>query len=68
MNKTERPADELLTDAANALEEAYYLLNDAADAQDFDRYMRQSVRIVRRIVSNAHVSVCDLLKEMEGHE
>lgn len=68
MNKTERPAGELLIDAAKALEEAYYLLNDAADAQDFDRYMRQSVRIVRRIVSNAHVSVCDLLKDMEGYE
>lgn len=68
MNKTERPADELLTGAAKALEEAYYLLNDAADAQDFDRYMRQSIRIVRRIVSNARISVCDILKEMEDNE
>lgn len=68
MNKTERPADELLIDAAKALEEAYCLLNDAADAQDFDRYMRQSVRILRRIISNVHASVSDLLEEMEDHE
>lgn len=65
MNKTERPEYELLTDAANDLEDVYYLLYDVAESQGCDRHMRQSIRILRRIVSNAHVSARDLLKEME---
>ena len=60
MNKTDRPADELLRDAAKALEEAYYLLNDAAAHTD-DKIMRRSILILRKIVSNAHAAVSDFL-------
>lgn len=60
MNKTEKSADELMAEAAKKLEEAFYLLNDAAAHTD-DKVMRRSILILRKIVSNARAAVCDFL-------
>ena len=60
MNKTEKTADELMAEAEKRLEEAYYLLNDAAAHTD-DKYMRRSIMILRKIVSNARAAVGDFL-------
>lgn len=63
-----KETEDLMITASKELENAYWNLRNVECARDLDRNIYHAVRILRRIVSNAHVSLCDILKEMEWRE